>query len=61
MNPAQYTRLGFSRAAWDRLVNERVIPPNGAPLVIVNATWSAPKKRVITAAAAAPSTLWVEG
>ena len=58
----EYTRESpFSSWASLKLLKERVIPAKGGPLVMVKLSWSVPKKRDITTAAAPPSTLCVEG
>ena len=43
--PAKTRESAFSCAACEKLANERVIPGNGGPLVVVNGTWSCPKNR----------------
>lgn len=59
--PAQTRESAFSREASEKLVNERVIPGNGGPLVMLQLIWSVSKKRANTAEAAPPATLWVDG
>ncbi len=59
--PAWTRESALSRAAWEKLVNDRVIPSNGLPLVIVKLTSSLPIARARATAAAALKVLWVDG
>jgi hypothetical protein len=51
----------LSRAAPEKLVNDRVMPSNGFPLVTEKLTWSLPRTDASTTAAALLKVLCVEG
>ena len=51
----------LSRAAPEKLVNDRVIPSKGFPLVTEKLTWSVPSTAASATAAAPLNVLWVEG
>ena len=58
--PAYTRESALSRAAWEKLVNDRVIPSKGFPLVTVKLTWS-PRTLARATAAAPLKVLCVDG
>jgi hypothetical protein len=59
--PAKTRESALSRAAWEKLVNDRVIPSKGLPLVTMKLAWSPPRVLARVAAAAALNVLCVDG